>query len=243
MPVDFSKPTFFEATLLGLIGIAFYRRLELSLPRILLLVGLIWMALTHVRNIENFAFLAPLVLAKPVAEQWGCAEATAFRDETPRSLPYATILAAIAIATAAWASTTIYVAQHAFVFSSNITPVAAVDLLEKRNAQRIFNTAPFGGYMISRDIKVFIDGRAELYGEKFVMDYFDATEARNLGDFLRLLDTYRIDATLLNVASPAAHALDQVSGWKRLYEDDVAVVHVRTDHAEVSAAPVAAAAD
>jgi hypothetical protein len=243
MPVDFSKPTFFEATLLGLIGIAFYRRLELSLPRILLLVGLIWMALTHVRNIENFAFLAPLVLAKPVAEQWGRAEATAFRDETPRSLPYATILAAIAIATAAWASTTIYVAQHAFVFSSNITPVAAVDLLEKRNAQRIFNTAPFGGYMISRDIKVFIDGRAELYGEKFVMDYFDATEARNLGDFLRLLDTYRIDATLLNVASPAAHALDQVSGWKRLYEDDVAVVHVRTDHAEVSAAPVAAAAD
>src|SRR4029077_17221319 len=62
MPVDFSKPPFFEATLLGLIGIAFYRRLELSLPRILLLVGLIWMAWTQVRNIETSAFPAPLVL-------------------------------------------------------------------------------------------------------------------------------------------------------------------------------------
>jgi hypothetical protein len=74
MPADFSKFTFFEATLLGLIGIAFYRRLELSVPRIILLLGLIWMALTHVRNIEAFAFLVPLVLAKPVAQQWGTAK-------------------------------------------------------------------------------------------------------------------------------------------------------------------------
>jgi hypothetical protein len=41
-----------------------------------------------------------------------------------------------------------------------------------------------------------------VYGEKFVVDYFDATEARNVGDFLALLDTYRIDATLPNTTSP-----------------------------------------
>jgi hypothetical protein len=28
-------------------------------------MGLTWIALTHARNIEAFAFLAPLVLAKP----------------------------------------------------------------------------------------------------------------------------------------------------------------------------------
>ena len=98
----------------------------------------------------------------------------------------------------------------------------------------------FGGYLISRDIKVFIDGRAELYGEQFVMNYFDATEARNLGDLLGMLDSYRIDATLLNATSPAAHALDHVDGWQRLYADDVAVIHVRTNKAQVSSAATAA---
>src|SRR5204863_6432834 len=68
-PADFSSFGFFEACLLGLIGLAFYQGLILSLPRIILLLGLIYMALTHVRSIEAFAFLFPLVLAKPLANQ------------------------------------------------------------------------------------------------------------------------------------------------------------------------------
>lgn len=237
MPADFSSFSFFEAALLGLIGMAFYRRIELSLPRIILVLGFIWMALTHVRNIEVFAFLAPLVLAKPVADQWGMADAIAPRPLDIRSPPYITILAAIAIAFAGWVTTATYVAHHPFSFLPQQTPAHAVDILEQRKPQRIFSSAPFGGYLISRGFKVFIDGRAELYGEKFVMDYFAATEARNVGDLLRLLDNYQIDATLLNANLPAANALDHVKGWKRLYADDIAVIHVRTDQAKMSAAP------
>ena len=231
MPADFSSISFFEAALLGLIGLAFYRRLVLSVPRIILLLGLIWMALTHSRNIEVFAFLAPLVLAKPIAEQWRTAEAGVrpFGEIQP---PYhITIIAALAIAAAGWASTKTFVAHHPFSFVTAQTPVAAADVLEQRRAQRIFSTAPIGGYLISRDIKVFIDGRAELYGEKFVMDYFDAVEGKNVETLLRLLETYRIDATLLNPTVPAAKMLDHVAGWKRLYADKLAVIHVREDRA------------
>jgi hypothetical protein len=240
MPVNFSSFTFFEGVLLALIGLALFGRLRLSPPRILLLVGLIWMALTHVRNIEVFAFLAPLVLAKPVAEQFGTGEAGVPGFGGIRFPSTITILSVIAIAAAGWVSTAAVVAHHRFSFS---TPVAAVDILEERQAQRIFSTAPFGGYLISRDIKVFIDGRAELYGEKFVMDYFDATEVRNLDDTLRMLDGYRIDATLLNATSPLAYALDHVTGWKRLYTDDLAVIHVRTSQAHSNAAPAADASN
>ncbi|MBR0800196.1 hypothetical protein JQ615_32995 [Bradyrhizobium jicamae] len=243
MPVDFGKFTFFEATLLTLIGVAFYRKLTLSVPRILLLVGLIWMALSHVRNIEIFAFLAPLVLAKPIAEQWGTAPGGASAIEEIRSAPFVTIIAAIAIVIGGWASTSIFVAHHPFLFNPAQLPVAAVDLLQQRKAQRIFSTAPFGGYMVTRDMKVFIDGRAELYGEQFVLDYFNATEARNLGELLALLDKYQIDATLLNPTSPAAYALDHVKGWKRLYSDDVAVIHVRSGETRTSAPPAAAGAN
>jgi hypothetical protein len=231
MPVDFSQFTFFEAALLGLIGLAFYRKLTLSVPRILLLLGLIWMALTHVRNIEVFAFIAPLVLAKPIAEQWGTAPAAECRFGETRSTPFVTIMAAIAIVVGGWATTTMFAAQHPFVFLPSVTPVAAVDVLQQRHASRVFSTAPFGGYMVTRNMKVFIDGRAELYGEQYVMDYFEATEARNVGQLLGLLDKYQIDATLLNPTSPAGYALDHVKGWKRLYKDKFAVIHVRSDEA------------
>jgi len=231
MPADFSSISFFEAALLGLIGLAFYRRLVLSVPRIILLLGLIWMALTHSRNIEVFAFLAPLVMAKPIAEQWRTAEADVRPFGEIRPPYYFTVIGTLAIAAAGWVSTKTFVAHHPFSFITAQTPVAAVDVLEQRQAQRIFSTAPIGGYLLSRDIKAFIDGRAELYGEKFVMDYFDAVEAKNVETLLRLLETHRIDATLLNPTLPAAKVLDHLAGWKRLYADKLAVIHIREDRA------------
>ncbi len=243
MPADFSSIGFFEATLLGLIGLAFYSGLVLSVPRVILLLGLIWMALTHVRNIEVFAFVAPLVLAKPIVEQLGAGD-TVDRpsEETPLS-SCITILGALAIGAAGWTTTTTYVAHHHFSFIETQTPAAAVDILEQRKAQRIFNTAPFGGYLISRGIKVFIDGRAELYGEKFVLDYFDAVEARKVESLLHLLEEYRIDTTLLNATSPAAQVMDHIAGWKRLYADDVAVIHVRDNQRNADASAVSQTPD
>jgi hypothetical protein len=110
-------------------------------------------------------------------------------------------------------------------------------VLKQRQAQRIFSTAPFGGYLLSRDIKTFIDGRAELYGEQFVIDYFDAVEAKDVDLLLRLLETYRIDATLLNPTLPATKLLDHLPGWKRLYADDIAVIHVRDDRPRTTPSP------
>jgi hypothetical protein len=227
MPADFSSISFFEVGLLGVIGLAFYRGLVLSVPRILLLLGLIWMALSHSRNIEVFAFLAPLVLAKPVAEQLGTGLTAAVPIREIQSRSHVVMLAALAVVVAGWASTKTFVAHHPFSFLESRMPVAAVDVLKQRHAQRIFSTAPFGGYLVSRDIKAFIDGRAELYGEQFVMDYFDAVEAKDVDLVLHLLATYQIDATLLNPTLPATKLLDHLPGWKRVYTDDIAVIHVR----------------
>jgi hypothetical protein len=234
MPADFSSISFFEAGLLGLIGVAFYRGLVLSVPRILLLLGLIWMALTHSRNIEVFAFLVPLVLAKPIAEQLGTGGIGIAPVRETRSTAHAVMLAAVALAGAGWVSTKTLVAHHPFSFMASQTPAAAVDVLEQRHAQRIFSTAPFGGYLVSRDVKAFIDGRAELYGEQFVLDYFDAVEAKDVDTLLHLLERYRIDATLLNPTLPATKVMDHLAGWKRLYGDDIAVVHVRDDQAKTN---------
>jgi hypothetical protein len=232
MPADFSSLDLFGASLLGLIAIGYYSGVVLSWTRILLLLGLVWAALNHVRNIEAFALLTPLVLAKPFAEHFGVTRAAALRTADARSSLALSAIAALVIVAAGWSITRTYATPTRYAFIGNQSPAAAVDVLERRHAQRIFSTAPIGGYLITRNIKTFIDGRAELYGEKFVMDYFDAVEGKNVETLLRLLDTYRIDATLLNTTIPAARIMDHLPGWKRLYADDVAVVHVRDDAAE-----------
>jgi hypothetical protein len=236
MPANFATFTSFEGALLGLIAFGYYRGLVLSAPRIFLILFLTWGALTHVRSIEAFAFLVPLVLAKPLGEMVPrpLADATS-TDRWPAR--YVTVTGALMIVAAGWTSTSLYMGHHRFTFTMTQTPAAAVDLLEQRKARRIFNAYQFGGYLISRDIPVYVDGRAELYGEKFVMDFFKATEGKKPELLPRLLDEYKIDATLLVADAPGPQILDQLKGWKRLYADDIAVIHVRTGGTEAGAAP------
>lgn len=230
MPANFATFTSFEGALLGLIAFGYYRGLVLSAPRIFLILFLTWSALTHVRSIEAFAFLVPLVLAKPLGELVPRPQPDSTgTDRWPAH--YVTALGALMIVAAGWTSTSLYMRHHRFTFTMTQTPVAAVDLLEQRKVQRIFNAYQFGGYLISRDIPVYVDGRAELYGEKFVMDFFKATEGKKPELLPRLLDQYKIDATLLVADAPGPQILDQLTGWKRIYADDIAVIHVRDDSA------------
>jgi hypothetical protein len=108
------------------------------------------------------------------------------------------------------------------------SPAAAVDVLKARNSKRVLNDLPFGGYLIWRQMPVFIDGRAELYGEAFEMAYYRALQLKDVNLFLDILKTWEIDAVLLTPATPAVGLLDNIGGWQRIYSDENAVLHVRT---------------
>ena len=70
MPVDFGYFGPFEACILAAIAGALYCGVRLTAPRIILVLGLLHMALSHVRNVEIFALLAPLVVLTPLASQF-----------------------------------------------------------------------------------------------------------------------------------------------------------------------------
>ncbi|HSL80082.1 MAG TPA: hypothetical protein VK877_10525, partial [Pseudolabrys sp.] len=110
---------------------------------------------------------------------------------------------------------------------AKITPANAVHALGSMKHGAILNDYNFGGYLDFVGIAPFIDGRSELYGESYILRYDRALNLHNIPDFYRLLDEYRIGATLLAPTTPAAALLDRSSGWQRFYSDDVAVVHVR----------------
>jgi hypothetical protein len=110
---------------------------------------------------------------------------------------------------------------------AKITPASAVHALGSAKHGAILNDYNFGGYLDFVGIAPFIDGRSELYGEAYLLRYDRAVNLQNLPDFEKLLDEYRISATLLAPSTPAVALLDRSPGWQRLYADSVAVVHTR----------------
>ena len=223
MPVNFSRFGLFEACVLALIGGALYCGVRLSPPRIALVLGLFHMALSHVRNVEVFALLLPLVVLAPVASQF------ALRPARFASMGFP-VVSAMALLAIVGASTWAFAANTRFAPPATQSPAAAVDALMDRNPKRVLNDLPFGGYLISRGVPVFIDGRAELYGEAFEMAYYRAMQLKDVNELLDLLKRYDIDAVLLTPATPAVTMLDHLDGWRRVYADETAVLHVRAAH-------------
>ena len=81
--------------------------------------------------------------------------------------------------------------------------------------------------MIANGVAPFIDGRTELYGEKFFVDHNAASGLMEPENLFRLLDEYKIEATLMRTQSAATKLLDHVDGWQKIYSDDIATIHLR----------------
>ena len=232
-PADFGSVGPFEICLLLGIGLALYRGVTLPPMRIVLLLGLLHMALSQGRAGEILALLAPLVLAAPLARQIGGAESPASSAAAPMR---GALLAGIAIALVA--ATFAYASVHRFEPHRRGSPVAAVTALKKLNLTRVFNDYDFGGYLISAGVAPFIDGRTELYGEKFFVDHNAASGLMEPENLFRLLDQYRIEATLMRTQSAATKLLDHIDGWQKIYSDDIATIHLRKSGALHTAEPV-----
>lgn len=221
MPADFSRLGPFEMAILGLIGAALYRGVRLTPPRIALVLGLLHMALAHNRNFEIFALLLPIVLVSPVASQFALRPAWDARAGAPVS-----VMAAIMLLLGGW--TWLHAANTAIAVPESQAPAAAVDAMRAYQPKRVLNDLPFGGYLIWRQIPVFVDGRAELYGEAFDVAFYRAMQLKDVNELLGMLSKWDIDAVLLTPHTPAVGLLDRLGGWRRVYADENAVLHVRT---------------
>jgi hypothetical protein len=66
-----------------------------------------------------------------------------------------------------------------------------------------------------------------LYGGQFIARYNRDVSLADLRILLKLLDEYKLGATLHEPDTPAVALLDRLPDWQRVYSDDVAVVHKR----------------
>jgi hypothetical protein len=221
-PAEFGSVGALEVCLLLGTGLALFRGVKLPPLRIVLLLGLLHMALAQGRAAEILALLAPLVLAAPLAKQIGGAEVS-----NPAAAPPMRGVLFLSVVVALVAGTFAYASVHRFEPHMHGSPVAAVSALKKLNLTRVFNDYDFGGYLIANGVAPFIDGRTELYGEKFFVDHNAASGLMEPENLFRLLDEYKIEATLMRTQSAATKLLDHIDGWQKVFTDDIATIHLR----------------
>jgi hypothetical protein len=195
--------------------------------RVALLIGLLDMAVSHERHLAMLGLIAPLILIEPIAERAGADGARASGVETGgrasgfgRYAAGAAALAALAFAGMA--------TLGALTTRPDLLPIAALDAARSAGVTgQVFNEYEFGGTLITRGIPTYIDGRTELYGPERLTTYVAATGVSTPGTLEKVLSDSRIGWTLLRPDQPAAALLDHLPGWRRIYGDEIAVVHKR----------------
>jgi hypothetical protein len=221
-----------EVILLCLLALALIFGVKIGFVRVLMIIGLLHLALQHVRGLAIFALVLPLMIAHPLQQQFDFLRPTT--DPFPlfdlrRFRPPMTVIALITTFVVVGLLGTAYtIVGRDEAPSTDITPAAALDYAIKANVVGpVLNDYDFGGYLIFRGIPTFIDGRMLPFGKEFGRKYGDAVALGGGHKLEQLADAYKVSWTLLRPQSPAALHLDHSPGWRRIYADDVAVIHVR----------------
>jgi hypothetical protein len=192
------------------------RRVRVPLLRLAMVLGLLGMALLHARHQIVFAIAAPLLLAQPLGQV-----APPQMSDGRRGI--AALLAALMLGGLAIARLTLPAAR----VDSPVAPIAALaHVPPSLRATPVLNDYSFGAYLIFSRVPVYIDSRAELYGEAALERYaaLIKPDAAMLDGELR---RHGVRWTILPPASPLVAELDAKRGWHRLYADRFAIVQFR----------------
>jgi len=114
-------------------------------------------------------------------------------------------------------------------FDEKEFPVKAVEFIRQKNIHdHLFSPDYWSGYLIYKlypDTKVYFDDRHDFYGEAFIQEYLEATQAT--WKWRQPLEKYQIQWVLTPAASPLATVLKETKDWRVEFDDGMAVVFFR----------------
>lgn len=216
-PVDFSDGPNLAAVLLALVALLATGRVRVDLFRSVVLVSVVYLALAHVRHCVLIGIVGPLFLAKPVGEAFA-------RVGPARARPLGIAFCWMGLAIVGLIRLMIPFP----ILNSTGTPVAALAHLPREVlAVPMLNSVQFGGYLSFVGLHPFVDGRAELFGDRFLAECRNLPEA-NLAHLAEQMDHYGIGWALLTIDDPLVARFAVLPGWRQHFTDNIAVVFVRT---------------
>ncbi len=247
LPYSFQQPTarYVEAMMLVACAAAAWYAYRRFFVYSILLVTWVHAGLFSRRHVPIFAIVAAPILAAFLTELGGPLREVKVAEWLRRAvrgvagvnaefgtmegigrIPVASAIAVLALAGLFWARAG---DQFRPGFDPTRFPVRAAERLQGPvYAAGVFSTDQWSDYLIYRhypDVKVFIDGRSDFYGEKFGDRYVAVVDAR--WDWQRPLDEYRVQTMLLPVDTPVAGVLKESRLWRVVYDDHVAILFER----------------
>jgi hypothetical protein len=226
LPVEF---WFLLILVLSLTG-----RLKLTFPKTILLIALMHQSFAHVRYTSIMGLILPFLIASALPWSKGRAtqeDLTMEGERDARSEPTFFLKGLLTLIGCVFILTGIVSHFRVNGDDSVNNPKSAVDFSqEKKLNGHVLNYYNFGGYLIHRDIPVYIDGRADVYGDKNVERYFEVTGSSEPEKIQKFLDEDQIDWTIFPPDQKIVLFLNQDSRWRNIYQDKFAVIHTRKSH-------------
>ena len=102
--------------------------------------------------------------------------------------------------------------KYKIVFDDEI-----INVIKKEKPKRLFNMYDYGGELIYNDIKVFIDGRADLYSNSNFKDYLNISMLES--DYVKLIDKYNFDYFLVAKEYPIRTYLKYSDDYEKIFSN------------------------
>lgn len=233
-PPNFHDPVFFPffgMVILGVLTFMLSRRRS-GISEVMLYLGVFSAAFFSLRHIPFFAMIAAPIISGHLSgmiprDQWErffLVRLVNQKVSTIRTILWGILLVAI-MGVVAFRIELGFRMIPGFIQSN--FPVRAVEYLKtaKLAERRGLHQYHWGGYLIWSGIPVFIDGRADVYGDAFLENYkgiiFNAETREDA------FSRYNVDYVLMAQGHPLMNSLLQDKNWKLAYEDEVAFIFVR----------------
>jgi hypothetical protein len=236
---DWLSPDFHQSEGLPLLLLIFSTIAALALSpkrvrpsELLLFVATLYMTLKSQRHLAILALVAIPLLADHL-QNWIAEKSNgrlfnpSFSGQPRKAIIFSVLLLVPLIAFAVRLKATVFSKWRQDVVA---VPLAAVDHLKKANITGNTFTQPniWAGYVIWTlpSNPVYIDGRIDMYGDDFVKEYLNIIWGQV--DWREPFDRYGVRIVIIQPKSPLSLELSGTKEWSRVFQDDMAVVFVRS---------------
>jgi hypothetical protein len=245
---EWASPNFHHAEywLFLLIVLALFAMVSWPLtirPRDLLLLSVsLFAALRSIRLIPLFVLIAVPLISSRIANRQAAKRRPTHPINHPRG-PHLPLLARIilngSIVSGMVAFAAIHAAdviRHQAQSEQQLFPEGAAAFLSTHSPTGpIFNSYDWGGYLVWKlypSVPVFIDGRADVYGDQFLHDFANTYEFKD--NWQQTLNRWNIQTVLVPLDSALATGLRSAAGWTVSFDDALAVILTRSPQPQPS---------
>jgi hypothetical protein len=206
-----------EFWLMSFIGLSLYMGLKLPLFRLIFLLGLIHLSLKYVRfSTELLPFLSPLILATSFSKQLDRPPNFSIEALYPKKLKHWLIIGLYLITLVFFLSVRTVKSETSIQIDKVLTTLQK----EKNSLGNVLNSYGLCIHLIDNDYPVFIDSRAELYGDPFIKKYFTTINLENGAQpLLDMIKDYNISWTIFESNLAINALLGERPEWRKIYFD------------------------